>query len=157
MKKEKPLLPRMAATATLAPLLAPWLTVQAQPSAERADRRPNIILFMADDLGLQDTSVPFARQRTRLNDIYETPNMERLARQGMMFTQAYAAPISSPSRCSLMTGTNAARHRVTNWTLHKDKGTDAEDAVVTPPEWNVNGICQKTVVNGKTVFERGNQ
>ena len=105
--------------------------------------RPNIILFMADDLGWQDTSVPFGNHPSRLNGLYETPNMQRLANQGMMFTQAYAAPISSPSRCSLMTGANAARHRVTNWTLHKDKGTDAEDAAVAPPEWNVNGICQK--------------
>lgn len=76
--------------------------------------RPNIILFMVDDMGWQDTSLPFWNQRTFYNDRYETPNMERLAAQGMMFTQAYACPISSPSRCSLMTGSNAARHRVTN-------------------------------------------
>ena len=48
--------------------------------------RPDIILFMVDDMGWQDTSLPFWTQRTRLNSIYETPNMERLARQGMMFT-----------------------------------------------------------------------
>lgn len=142
MKKEKPLLPRMAATATLAPLLAPWLTVQAQPSAEHADQRPNIILFMVDDMGWQDTSVPFGPERTPLNERYETPNMERLASEGMLFTQAYAAPISSPSRCSLMTGSNAARHRVTNWTLHRDQSTDLDDAEVSTPDWNYNGISQ---------------
>ena len=142
MKKEKPLLPRMAATATLAPLLAPWLTVQAQPSAERADQRPNIILFMVDDMGWQDTSVPFGPERTPLNERYETPNMERLASEGMLFSQAYAAPISSPSRCSLMTGSNAARHRVTNWTLHRDQSTDLDDAEVSTPDWNYNGISQ---------------
>ena len=135
MKKAKPLLPGMAATATLVPLLAPWLTVQAQPSAERADQRPNIILFMVDDMGWQDTSVPFGPERTPLNERYETPNMERLAHEGMLFSQAYAAPISSPSRCSLMTGSNAARHRVTNWTLHRDQSTDLDDAEVSPPEW----------------------
>lgn len=107
------------------------------------DIRPNIILVMADDLGWQDTSVPFWTERTPLNTRYETPNMERLAREGMMFTQAYAAPISSPSRCSLMTGSNAARHRVTNWTLHKDQSTDEEDAEASAPDWNVNGICQE--------------
>lgn len=77
--------------------------------------RPNIVLFMVDDMGWQDTSVPFWTQRTPLNATYETPNMERLARQGMLFTQAYASPISSPSRCSLLTGTNAARQRTFIW------------------------------------------
>ena len=106
--------------------------------------RPNIVLFMVDDLGWQDTSVPFWTRRTRLNDIYETPNMERLAQQGMRFTQAYASPISSPSRCSLLTGTNAARHRVTNWTFRRNQMTDEPDDLVTPPDWNYNGICQTT-------------
>ncbi len=50
--------------------------------------------------------------------------MERLARQGMMFTQAYASSISSPSRCSLYTGMNAGRHRVTNWTYPQKKQID---------------------------------
>lgn len=89
-----------------------------------ASERPNIILFMVDDMGWQDTSLPFWTQRTMYNDRYETPNMERLASQGMLFRQAYACPISSPSRCSLMTGSNAARHKVTNWTLEKNVSTD---------------------------------
>ena len=105
-----------------------------------ATNRPNIVLFMVDDMGWQDTSVPFWTERTPLNDRYETPNMERLAREGMVFTQAYASAISSPSRCSLMTGANAARHRVTNWTLRKDESTDLDDAELTTPDWNVNGI-----------------
>ena len=105
-----------------------------------ATNRPNIVLFMVDDMGWQDTSVPFWTERTPLNNTYETPNMERLAREGMIFTQAYASAISSPSRCSLMTGANAARHRVTNWTLHKDESTDIDDADIATPDWNVNGI-----------------
>ncbi len=117
-----------------------------QPSSvtmkEAGHRPPNVILFMVDDMGWQDTSVPFWTRRTPLNDTYETPHMQRLASEGMVFTQAYAAPISSPSRCSLMTGCNAARHRVTNWTLSKDISTDLEDDEVATPEWNVNGICQ---------------
>lgn len=104
--------------------------------------RPNIILFMVDDMGWQDTSVPFWNKRTPLNDIYDTPNMQRLAAEGMCFTQAYASPISSPSRCSLLTGANAARHRVTNWTLHRGQMTDAEDDQLLPPDWNYNGIAQ---------------
>lgn len=106
------------------------------------ETRPNIIIFMVDDMGWQDTSLPFWKEKTPYNMVYETPNMERLAKKGMMFTQAYASSISSPSRCSLLTGSNAARHCVTNWTLHKNTPTDGSDDLVVPPDWNVNGICQ---------------
>jgi hypothetical protein len=88
-------------------------------AADQPAKRPNIILFMVDDMGWEDTSLPFWTEKTHYNEVYETPNMERLARQGVMFTQAYASSISSPSRCSLITGTNAARHRVTNWTQQR--------------------------------------
>lgn len=108
----------------------------------QAQERPNIILFMVDDMGWQDTSVPFWSELTANNCKYETPNMEALAAKGMKFTQAYASSISSPSRCSLITGMNAARHRVTNWTLEKDKTTDIESDSILPPQWNLNGITQ---------------
>lgn len=103
-------------------------------------QRPNIVLFMVDDMGWQDTSLPFYKERTPLNDRYRTPNMERLARMGVKFTSAYACAISSPSRCSLMTGMNQARHRVTNWTMEKDKMTDDPLSDVELPDWNYNGI-----------------
>ena len=51
------------------------------------NNRPNIIVFIVDDMGWQDTSVPFWNQKTKYNEMYETPNMERLAKQGVMFTQ----------------------------------------------------------------------
>lgn len=81
-------------------------------------------------------------EKTKFNELYETPNMERLASLGVMFTQAYASSVSSPSRCSILTGTNASRHRVTNWTLFKGEGTDKESPVLEFPEWNVNGVNQ---------------
>lgn len=109
--------------------------------AQTADK-PDIILFMVDDMGWQDTSVPFWDRPTKYNQAYETPNMERLASQGMKFTQAYACAISSPSRCSLFTGANAARHRVTNWTLQRDTSTDLQRDDIILPQWNVNGIAQ---------------
>ena len=55
-------------------------------------KNPNIVLFLVDDMGWQDTSVHFHTERTPFNDHFRTPNMERLARQGVKFTQAYAAP-----------------------------------------------------------------
>ena len=76
--------------------------------------------------------------------------MERLAAQGMMFTQAYACSISSPSRVSLFTGMNAARHRVTSWTLRKNTTHEQPDSVMIYPEWNVNGICQEPGIERTT-------
>ena len=118
----------------------PVIALSAQENPQ--DTRPNIILFMVDDMGWQDTSVPFWTEKTPLNERYHTPNMERLASQGMLFTQAYACAVSSPTRVSLITGMNAARHRVTNWTLQKNASNDAKSDVLTFPQWNVNGICQ---------------
>lgn len=106
----------------------------------QAQQQPNIILFLVDDMGWQDTSVPFYQEPTLLNNRYRTPNMERLAQMGVKFTQAYACAVSSPTRCSLMTGMNAARHRVTNWTLYYNQKTDASSEVIQLPDWNYNGI-----------------
>lgn len=102
--------------------------------------KPNIIFFFIDDMGWQDTSVPFYKEKTELNKIYFTPNMERMAAEGMKFTQAYACAVCSPSRISLMTGMNAARHQVTNWTLRKDKSPDPKHKTISPPAWNMNGL-----------------
>jgi len=81
---------------------------------------PNIIFFLVDDLGWQDVSEPFWAEKTLLNEKYNTPNVELLADQGIKFTNAYACNVCSPTRVSLLTGMNAARHRVTNWTLRRD-------------------------------------
>ncbi len=121
--------------------LAPIAGLSAATSATPSER-PNIILFMVDDMGWQDTSHPFWSEKTVLNERYHTPNMERLAANGMTFSQAYASSVSSPTRVSLMTGMNAARHRVTNWTLEKNRSTDKESETLRFPEWNVNGIAQ---------------
>lgn len=120
--------------------LLPLLSTALVALDTLADDRPNIILFLVDDLGWQDTSVPMWTQQTHYNATFHTPNMERLAAEGMTFTSAYAASISSPSRCSLMTGTNAARHRVTNWTMLPDAATDDPHPLCTPPTWNIGGI-----------------
>ena len=117
-------------------------TVYGTEGPDASKNKPNIILFMVDDMGWQDTSLPFWTEKTYYNEVYETPNMERLARQGMMFTQAYACNISSATRCSLLTGANATRHRVTNWTLERDKPTDLRHDGIVLPSWNWNGICQ---------------
>ena len=108
-------------------------------------QQPNIIFFLVDDMGWQDTSVPFWKEKTALNEKFQTPNMERLAAQGMKFTQAYACCVCSPTRTSLMTGMNAARHGVTNWTLRKNQFVDAKDESLDFPKWNLNGLQPENV------------
>lgn len=113
-------------------------SANCQPITQQ--QRPNIILFLVDDMGWQDTSVPFDTVKSALNTRFHTPSMERLVKRGTKFTQAYACSISSPSRCSLMTGMNQARHCVTNWTFGYNTATDEADTALIIPKWNVNGI-----------------
>ena len=71
--------------------------------------RPNIILILIDDLGWRDLVCTGST-------FYETPNLDRLAGEGVRFTDAYAAcPVCSPTRASIMTGKYPARLGLTDW------------------------------------------
>ncbi len=72
----------------------------AAASSRPAAPRPNILLVLIDDMGWMDSTVYGST-------FYETPGLERLAREGMKFTAAYAQPLCSPTRASLMTGKDA--------------------------------------------------
>ena len=77
------------------------------PACLAEERRPNVVFILADDLGWRDTSLYGSK-------FYETPNIDALAKRGMMFTQAYAAnPLCSPTRASIMTGLYPARIGIT--------------------------------------------
>jgi len=105
------------------------------------EKRPNMIVFLVDDMGWMDTSVPFGDSVMALNRKYHTPNMERLAKEGMKFTNAYATPVCTPSRVSMLTGLNAAHHKITNWTsITKDSPTDQKDTMFNRVDWNFNGF-----------------
>ncbi len=101
---------------------------------------PNVVVFFVDDLGWQDVSEPFFRARTPFNDRYRTPNLERLCREGTKLTNAYAHPVCTPSRVSLMTGAAVARHRVSHWTLRADRWTDPQRGDLLRPAWNRAGL-----------------
>ena len=74
-----------------------------------AKRPPNIVVFLVDDMGWNDTE-PYG------NKFHETPNVTKLAKQGLRFTNAYAAcPVCSPTRVSIMTGRYPARVGVTDF------------------------------------------
>ncbi len=77
-------------------------------AARAAARRPNVVLFLVDDMGWMDSTVYGSRY-------YETPNVERLAARSMRFTNAYsAAPLCSATRASIMTGKYPARTHITS-------------------------------------------
>ena len=107
-----------------------------------AQERPNIIVFLVDDMGLMDTSLPFLTDVSGkpveypLNEWYRTPNMERMARQGIRFSTFYAQSVSSPSRASILTGQNATRHGVTNWINSESNNRTPYG----PQGWNWQGL-----------------
>src|SRR4030095_7547749 len=85
------------------------LTVCSFAVCVQADEKPNIILILADDLGINDLSCYGRKDQA-------TTNLDRLAKEGAKFTTAYCAqPICSPSRAALMTGKSPARLHLTNF------------------------------------------
>lgn len=77
--------------------------------AGEAPRPPNVILFLVDDLGWRDLGVYGST-------FYETPHLDRFARENVRFTQAYSAcHVCSPTRASIMTGKYPARLQLTDW------------------------------------------
>jgi arylsulfatase A-like enzyme len=127
MKKPLPFLALLAAAAGFAP---------AQTD------RPNVVVFLVDDMGIMDTSVPFLTdaagrpKKYPLNEYYRTPQMERLAARGIRFNQFNAMSVCSPTRISLLTGQNAARHRTTNW-INPDRDNAGPQGA---PDWNWRGL-----------------
>ena len=78
-------------------------------SCTESEPHPNVILVIVDDLGWRDVGAYGS-------EFYETPNIDRLAVEGTVFTQFYAAsPVCSPTRASIMTGKHPARLHITNW------------------------------------------
>jgi arylsulfatase A-like enzyme len=83
--------------------------VTALGGASEDGFRPNIVLILADDLGAVDLGCYGA-------DLHETPRLDALAKESVLFRQAYAAaPVCSPTRAALMTGKHPARLGITIW------------------------------------------
>ncbi len=115
--------------------------------------KPNIVLFLVDDMGLMDTSVPMLvdgqgkPKRHPLNHWYRTPNMERLAVMGTRFSNFYSHNVCSPTRISIMSAQNAARHRCTDyinpWQNNRTINNRQYPLTVcqqVPPAWNWAGL-----------------
>lgn len=111
----------------------------------QAAEKPNIILFLVDDMGVMDTSVPFLAdkegkpERHPLNNLFRTPGMERLSGLGIRMRHFYANSVCSPTRVSIMTGQSSARHRTTQWIRPEGNNAGGQG----PKDWQWKGITPK--------------
>jgi arylsulfatase A-like enzyme len=96
--------------------LLPMLLIAA---ADPPDRRPDIVLILADDLGSGDIG----------GEVAPTPHLDRMAAEGTRFARYYsAAPICSPSRCGLLTGQYPGRWRITSYLQTRSGNRACEQA-----------------------------
>jgi len=118
--------------------LAPGMHLLAQERVTQ--KKPNIIFFLVDDMGWMDCTVNGSRY-------YETPNMERLAKRGVVFSNAYTAnPLCSPTRASIMTGKYPHRFHLTTPAGHLAPNPDAPLMHENAAPWN------KVVCPGSRTF-----
>jgi arylsulfatase A-like enzyme len=97
----------------------------ALPAAKATERRPNFVFILGDDVGWADLGCYG-------NRYHETPNLDRLSREGMRFTDAYAsASQCAPTRACLLTGREVGRHRV--WAVDRLRGLEKFRKVTPPP------------------------
>jgi arylsulfatase A len=96
---------------TIVLLTMPAILALLIPSIAEAQKsqpkKPNIIFILADDLGIGDVGCYGA-------DNYKTPNIDKLASQGVRFTNAFTAPLCGPSRATILTGRHLFRTGATN-------------------------------------------
>ncbi len=106
------------------------LNILAVSGFARLETQPNVILIMADDLGWKDLGCYG-------NTEVDTPALNRLAKQGMLFTDAYSAsPVCSPTRAAMMTGLAPARLNITNHAAGHPPGFVLPGTQLQTPDWN---------------------
>lgn len=132
-----------AAVAACAALLAPSCSRPERP--ERPDGRPNIVLIVADDLGIDGVSAYRAES-------VKTPRLDRLAAEGLRFENCYATPICTPSRVQLLTGRYPFRSGFVGNLQYRVDSDEIESFL--PPEETtfaqlLRGAGYRTAVAGK--------
>jgi len=106
-------------------LLAIGVLAMIDVGCVKEDSKPNFIFILADDLG-------YSQLGCYGSNFYRTPNLDKLASEGMRFTNAYAAAaICSPTRASIMTGKYPARLHLTDFIA----GNNREDFPLSQPDW----------------------
>ena len=112
-----------AASAASGPMMSAG--AQSGAASSSGSPPPNIVFILLDDMGWTDLGCYGS-------DLYETPAIDRLAEEGMRFSDAYAAcTVCSPSRAAVLTGNYPARIHLTDW-IH---GHGRPKAKLLPPEW----------------------
>ena len=128
----------------------------AELSGEDRTEQPNIIFFLVDDLGWQDTSVSFLNQPCEFQQHFRTPNVAELASKGMRFSRAYSCCVCTPTRISIMTGQNSARHGSTNWIFNANQETSGQTNRLLPPQsWNRVGLKPDQMTLAKLLRSAG--
>src|SRR4051812_33421813 len=118
------------------PLVILFIMAPLLLQGQKKDSRPNIIYIMADDMGYADLSCYGQKN-------YKTPNIDRLAAQGVKFMNAYAAaPVCTPTRTAFMTGKYPARTEVG---LHEPLEWSARDSAIglTPDQPSMASMLRK--------------
>jgi arylsulfatase A-like enzyme len=133
------------ATLSLLPTLSLLLCVAIQ-STQAAERQPNIVLIFADDLGWKDVGY-------QSDGKFLTPNIDRLTKEGMVFTDAYApAGNCAPSRACLLSGNYTPRHHLYA-VGSTDRGPTALKRMIPVP--NNNGLPSRFVTIAEALKEAG--
>jgi len=116
MTMKRPNLKQFLTLSAIVPLL--FNSCQSKSKEQQQQEQPNVLFIMADDMGWKDLGFMGSQY-------YETPNIDRLAEQGMVFTNAYAnAANSAPTRACLMSGQYGPRHGI--YTVgNPDRGVDS--------------------------------
>jgi arylsulfatase A-like enzyme len=141
---------------TLLIVLATRIDVNAQTRLETdSAQTPNIIFILADDQGWNGTSVQMHPDLPNSkSDFYRTPNLEKLASQGMRFSHAYSpGPMCSPTRASLQTGKSPAQLRMTNVGGSRQRSNAASQKLILPPHSSVLRTDEVTI--GETLKQAG--
>ncbi len=119
--------------------------------ASATEDKPNIVYILADDLGWRDLSNEGSR-------FYESPHIDRIAREGMKFTRGYATcQVCSPSRASILTGKYPTKHGITTWIGDRSgeawRGAKRHDSHL-PPEYGHN-LRAEEVTLAETLRDAG--
>ncbi len=125
-------------------ILISTLVISVYVSGQTNNKKPNIIVILADDLGWADLSCYGS-------SFYETPNLDKLAASGIKFTQNYATcPVCSPTRSSMMTGKYPVKTGITDWI----RGRQAEGVAKPYEKLIAQGIPYQLALGENTIGEQ---